>query len=96
MIAKGADRCPQRGLERALLHARRGRRSGGPAKLADHPDWVDGLTFASGRLTAEEGPAPFYAFSSKYRDAFGVEEVGVKTHAGYEVIQPPEYGDVCL
>ena len=49
--------------------------------LADHSDWVDGLTFASGRLTAEEGPTPFYAFSSKYRNAFGVEEVGVKTHA---------------
>jgi branched-chain amino acid transport system substrate-binding protein len=60
--------------------------------LADHPDWVDGLTFASGRLTAEEGPAPFYAFSSKYRTAFGVERVGVKTSTGDEVIQQPEYG----
>jgi branched-chain amino acid transport system substrate-binding protein len=59
--------------------------------LADHPDWVDGLTFASGRLTAEEGPNPFYAFSSKYRTAFGVEEVGVKTRGGDEVVQPPEY-----
>jgi len=59
--------------------------------LADHPDWVDGLTFASGRLTAEEGPNPFYAFSSKYRTAFGVEEVGVKTRRGEEVVQPPEY-----
>lgn len=60
--------------------------------LADHPDWVDGLTFASGRLTAEEGPTPFYAFSTKYRNAFGVEEVGVKTSTGADVIQPPEYG----
>jgi branched-chain amino acid transport system substrate-binding protein len=59
--------------------------------LADHPDWVDGLTFASGRLTAEEGPAPFYAFSTKYRTAFGLEHVGVKTSTGQEVIQPPEY-----
>jgi branched-chain amino acid transport system substrate-binding protein len=60
--------------------------------LADHPQWVNGLTFTSGRLTAEEGPAPFYAFANKYRTAFGVEKVGVKTSKGYDVIQPPEYG----
>jgi branched-chain amino acid transport system substrate-binding protein len=59
--------------------------------LADHPSWVDGLTFASGRLTAEEGPTPFYNFSNKYRNAFGVEKVGVRTSAGDEVVQPPEY-----
>jgi len=60
--------------------------------LADHPDWVDGLTFASGRLTAEEGPTPFYNFSTKYRNAFGVEKVGVQTTNGEDVVQPPEYG----
>ena len=60
--------------------------------LADHPDWLDGLTFASGRLTAEEGPTPFYNFSTKYQNAFGVEKVGVKTSNGDDVIQPPEYG----
>lgn len=60
--------------------------------LADHPDWVDGLTFASGRLTAEEGPTPFYNFSTKYRNAFGVEKVGVQTTNGDDVVQPPEYG----
>jgi branched-chain amino acid transport system substrate-binding protein len=59
--------------------------------LADHADWVDGLTFASGRLTAEEGPAPFTAFANKYRTAFGGEKVGVKTSQGFEVVQPPEY-----
>lgn len=60
-------------------------------ELADHPEWVDGLTFASGRLTAEAGPESFYAFESKYRAAFGVESVGVKTKDGKPVIQPPEY-----
>jgi branched-chain amino acid transport system substrate-binding protein len=60
-------------------------------ELADHPDWVDGLTFASGRLTAEAGPNAFYAFESKYRAAFGVESVGVKTKDAMPVIQPPEY-----
>jgi branched-chain amino acid transport system substrate-binding protein len=59
--------------------------------LADHPQWIDGLTFASGRLTAEEGPTPFYNFSTKYSDAFGTEKVGVKTSSGDEVVQPPEY-----
>jgi branched-chain amino acid transport system substrate-binding protein len=59
--------------------------------LADHPDWVDGLTFASGRLTAEEGPTPFYAFENKYRTAFGLEKVGVNTSSGDVVVQPPEY-----
>jgi branched-chain amino acid transport system substrate-binding protein len=59
--------------------------------LADHPDWVDGLTFASGRLTAEEGPGPFTAFATKYRTAFGEEKVGVKTSQGDDVVQPPEY-----
>ena len=28
-------------------------------QLANHPSWVDGLTFAGGRLTAEVGTAPF-------------------------------------
>ena len=27
-------------------------------ELAGHPSWVDGLTFASGRMTAEKGPGP--------------------------------------
>jgi ABC-type branched-subunit amino acid transport system substrate-binding protein len=59
-------------------------------QLADHPDWVDGLTFASGRMTAEEGPAPFQQFESSYEAAFGPDEVGVKTSAGESVRQPPE------
>ena len=29
-------------------------------KLADHPDWVDGLTFASGRYDRRGRPRPFY------------------------------------
>jgi ABC-type branched-subunit amino acid transport system substrate-binding protein len=59
-------------------------------QLADHPSWVDGLTFAGGRLTSEVGTAPFRAFEQKYESAFGVDEVGVKTSAGKSVIQPPE------
>jgi branched-chain amino acid transport system substrate-binding protein len=59
-------------------------------QLADHRDWVDGLTFASGRMTAEEGPAPFQTFESSYERAFGPDEVGVKTSAGDKVRQPPE------
>jgi ABC-type branched-subunit amino acid transport system substrate-binding protein len=59
-------------------------------QLADHPEWVDGLTFASGRMTAEEGPAPFAQFESSYASAFGPDDVGVKTSAGERVHQPPE------
>ena len=59
-------------------------------QLADHPAWVDGLTFAGGRLTAEVGTGPYQAFAQKYERAYGVDRVGVKTHAGVEVIEPPE------
>ena len=60
-------------------------------QLADHPEWVDGLTFASGRLAAESGPASFEAFRGVYEQTFGVDEVGVTTRDGASVIQPPEY-----
>jgi branched-chain amino acid transport system substrate-binding protein len=59
-------------------------------QLADHPSWVDGLTFAGGRLTAEVGSGPFNTFDRNYVAAYGVDRVGVKTRAGLEVIQPPE------
>lgn len=59
--------------------------------LADHRDWVDGLTFASGRLTAEEGPTPFLSFETKYQKAFALEPVGVKASDGSAVVEPPEY-----
>lgn len=60
-------------------------------ELADHPEWVDGLTFASGRMTAELGAAPFYAFEAKYRGSFGPDYVGVRTSRGARVTAPPEY-----
>jgi ABC-type branched-subunit amino acid transport system substrate-binding protein len=59
--------------------------------LSDHPDWVDGLTFASGRMTAERGPGPFLAFKAVYERAFGPDEVGVETAASKRVVQPPDY-----
>jgi ABC-type branched-subunit amino acid transport system substrate-binding protein len=60
-------------------------------QLADRPQWVDGLTFASGRMTAEEGPGPFEQFQQSYESAFGADLVGVKTKAGAPVTQPPEF-----
>ncbi|HEX2089299.1 MAG TPA: ABC transporter substrate-binding protein [Actinomycetota bacterium] len=60
-------------------------------QLSDHPEWIDGLTFASGRMTAERGPQPFLDFRAKYEEAFGVDRVGVETSSGEDVIQPPEY-----
>ena len=59
--------------------------------LSDHPDWVDGLTFASGRMTAEVGPGPFLRFEHAYEKEFGPDMVGVKTAQGRPVIQPPEF-----
>jgi len=59
-------------------------------QLADHPSWVDGLTFAAGRLTAEVGTGPFQAFESQYESTYGVDKVGVSTADGKAVFQPPE------
>jgi branched-chain amino acid transport system substrate-binding protein len=60
-------------------------------QLANHPDWVDGLTFAAGRPTAEVGLAPFLSFQRNYEQRFGVQLVGVKTPDGAQVVQPPDY-----
>ena len=60
-------------------------------ELADRPQWLDGLTFGSGRMTAELGPDFFYAFQSKFEAAYGVQRVGVRTREGSEVIAPPDY-----
>jgi branched-chain amino acid transport system substrate-binding protein len=60
-------------------------------QLADHPRWIDGLTFASGRMTAEVGPGPWQAFQSAYEQAWGPQRVGVTTAAGRPVTQPPEF-----
>ena len=60
-------------------------------ELADHPDWVNGLTFASGRMTAELGTAAFYAFAARYTSTFGPDYVGVKTSKGARVTEPPEF-----
>jgi len=60
-------------------------------QLADHPDWVDGLTFAGGRLTAEVGTGPFVNFQSQYESTYGADQVGVKNAQGPAVVQPPEF-----
>lgn len=60
-------------------------------QLADHPEWVDGLTFASGRMTAEVGTAPFVSFQSQYESTYGADKVGVETSDGQPVLQPPEF-----
>jgi branched-chain amino acid transport system substrate-binding protein len=60
-------------------------------QLSGHPDWVDGLTFASGRMTAEVGTTPFLTFVRSFEAAYGPQRVGVRTPEGRDVIQPPEY-----
>ena len=61
-------------------------------QLADHPEWVDGLTFAAGRMTAERGPGPYLRFQDAYVEAFGRDDTGVQTSDGKTVYQPPDYG----
>ena len=59
-------------------------------RLADHPEWVEGLTFVSFRITSETGPAPFAAYRAAYEKAYGVDQVGV-TARGKPVIMPPDW-----
>jgi branched-chain amino acid transport system substrate-binding protein len=59
-------------------------------QLADHPSWLDGLTFASGRMTAELGSGPWSTFEAAYESAFGATFLGVKSQ-GRRVISPPDY-----
>jgi branched-chain amino acid transport system substrate-binding protein len=60
-------------------------------QLADRPEWVNGLVFASGRMTSELGPQAWQTFEGQFEERFGPEPVGVKTSKGEEVVQPPEY-----
>lgn len=59
-------------------------------RLADRPEWVDGLTFVSFRITSEVGPEPFAAYRAAYEERFGVEQVGVEA-GGRPVVQPPDW-----
>lgn len=59
-------------------------------QLADRPQWVDGLTFVSFRITAEVGPEPWEQFRTAYEKRFGPAEVGV-TAQGRPVVQPPDW-----
>lgn len=59
-------------------------------RLADHPEWLDGLTFVSFRITSEVGPAPFAAYRAAYEKKFGADEVGVSA-GGRPVVQPPDW-----
>lgn len=59
-------------------------------RLADRPEWVDGLTFVSFRITSETGPAPFAAYRKAYEKKFGVEKVGVRA-GGRDVVMPPDW-----
>jgi ABC-type branched-subunit amino acid transport system substrate-binding protein len=59
-------------------------------RLADHPEWVDGLTFVSFRITSETGPVPFAAYRKAYEKQFGAEKVGVKA-GGRDVVMPPDW-----
>ena len=53
-------------------------------QLSDHPEWLDGLTFASSRLTSEKGPDPFNRFRQAYektREAIAVRRARLQADA---------------
>lgn len=54
-------------------------------QLADHHEWLGGVTFAMSRMTSEKGPAPFRAFRDAYEARFGAQEAGVR--AGARVVE---------
>jgi ABC-type branched-subunit amino acid transport system substrate-binding protein len=60
-------------------------------QMADHPEWLDGVTFAMSRMTSEKGPEPFTKFRTAYERRFGTEDVGVRS-GGKEVVQVPDWG----
>ncbi|MCU1672970.1 MAG: Amino acid/amide transporter substrate-binding protein family [Frankiales bacterium] len=59
-------------------------------RLADHPEWLDGLVFVSFRITSETGPAPFKAYRDAYVEKYGEDEVGVQVD-GKPVLMPPDW-----
>ena len=59
-------------------------------RLADHPDWLDGLSFVSFRITSEAGGAPFAAYRAAYEKEYGPDTIGVKA-GGREVVMPPDW-----
>jgi ABC-type branched-subunit amino acid transport system substrate-binding protein len=59
-------------------------------RLADHPEWVDGLVFVSFRITSEVGGAPFAAYRRDYEKQYGADKVGVRA-GGRDVLMPPDW-----
>ncbi|MHB8572067.1 MAG: ABC transporter substrate-binding protein [Candidatus Dormibacteria bacterium] len=65
-------------------------------QLADHPEWVSNITYASFRITTESGTAGWDAFRKAYEDhnfnGGGPDyHVGVKARDGKDVVQPPDW-----
>ena len=65
-------------------------------QMADHPEWVEGLTYASFRITTEGGPDAWDKFRKAYEDAKlnnGETDfhVGVKASDKKDVVQPPDW-----
>ena len=60
-------------------------------QLANHPEWVDGLTFAAGRPTAEVGAGAVPLVPARLRRRVGVQERRREDADGAQVAQPPDY-----
>jgi ABC-type branched-subunit amino acid transport system substrate-binding protein len=59
-------------------------------RLADHPEWVEGLGFVGFRITSEVGGAPFAAYRAAYEKEYGPDTIGVRS-GGRDVVMPPDW-----
>ena len=56
-------------------------------RLADHPEWVEGLTFISFRITSETGPAPFAAYRKAYEKAVALDPKNMMIRQNYDLFK---------
>ncbi|MEA2503390.1 MAG: branched-chain amino acid transport system substrate-binding protein [Actinomycetota bacterium] len=59
--------------------------------LASRPDWVQGLTFASLRITDAAGLARWVQFRLAYETRYGEDKLGLGESIRRPVVQPPDW-----
>jgi ABC-type branched-subunit amino acid transport system substrate-binding protein len=59
--------------------------------LASRPDWVQGLTFASLRITDAPGLASWQKFRAGYETLYGEDRLGLGESIRRSVVQPPDW-----
>ncbi len=60
------------------------------AALADRPDWLQGLTFTTMRITDAAGLPKWVAFRLGYETLYGEDRLGLGESIRHPVVQPPD------